>query len=412
MNDQFIEIMLAVVPKIVVVVVFGKIFALIITSIRTRSVICKNCNSFYQRKNTKKYKKNLYCISCYKKTFNVCDICLNVVNETLTEFKRKKLCDKCLRENKIKCIDCEKIIGKWEAKGISSSFCEDCYNLRYRRFHIINTSRNKLPSSTFKKNHSKRYCGIEIECRNKDRDKNCFIRKELKDLKFSQTKDPSINYGGIEFISRPMNGDSLFNSVDQFCNALHKKDYFVDRSCGLHIHLEIPRKLEYLKKLYLFYEKFEPYIFKMVPKSRQSTSFCMKFDKVYPHKETIIFEIDSLQKFKSMIYETKDPISIKYQTSKKYGDKRYCWTNFHSIFYRGTLEIRSHSGTTSAKKIKNWLELHLTILNYLNKVDLQTINDLRSSKKTFLSLFNPPLQKYIKERWAKFEYNPYAKEGD
>lgn len=372
---------------------------------------CTSCNNSYNINKTRKYNGKRYCISCYKRKFNVCGICNKVVNETLNKFRRKKLCNKCLKSNKIKCLDCKKIIGKWEAHGeLIRNRCESCYNLRYRNFRVIFLAQNKLNSTTFKNNPSKRFCGVEIECRNRQRDKNCFIRKELKNLKFSQVIDSSINSGGVEFVSKPLNGDLLFNSIGNFCKILHKKKYFVDRSCGLHIHLGVQKRLKHLKKLYLFYEKFEPLIFKMVPISRQATNYCMKFDKVYHHKGEKIIGIKSLHEFKTMIYETKNKINLKYKTNNKYTNKRYCWTNFHSVFYRGTLEIRNHSGTTSEEKIKNWLELHLTILDYLEKVDLQTINELNINKKTFLSLFNKPLQKYIKDRWEKFETNRYAKE--
>ena len=374
---------------------------------------CSECKKIYSRKNTMRHNNKRYCLSCLHKKFNVCELCTKVVSETLTKFRRKKLCNKCLKHKKIKCLECGKVLGKWEAHGVLiKNLCEDCYNLRYRRFRTVNLPQRKVPSSTFNKNNSRRYCGVEIECRNHNRDKNCFVRKELKDLKFSQVRDGSLNLGGIEFVSKPMNGDLLFNSIENLCKILNKKKYFVDRSCGLHIHLEVQKKVEYLKKLYLFYEKFEPIIFKMVPKSRQSTGYCMKFNKVYHHDGQIVFGIDSLPKFKSMIYETKSQARIKSRTSSKWGSKRYCWTNFHSIFYRKTLEIRNHSGTISAKKINNWIRLHLDILNYLNKVDLQTINDLGVDKKTFLSLFKRPLQQYIKERWVKFGSNPLAKEGN
>ena len=200
-----------------------------------------------------------------------------------------------------------------------------------------------------------------------------------------------------------MNGDNLFNSITSFCKLLNKKQYFVDKSCGLHLHLEVPKKIDYLKNIYLFYEKFEPLLFKMVPRSRQSTGFCKKYKRYYNNPPQKLFKIRTLNDFKSMVYETKSKYRIKSISSDKYYNKRYCWINFHSIFYRGTLEIRNHSGTTSSTKINNWILLHLTILDYLKKIDLGTINELKVDKKTFLSVFNKELQKYIKQRWNKFE---------
>ncbi len=376
----------------------------IINYFKNRRIKCSLCNHPYNWNFIKKYNKKNYCMTCYKKNFNVCDICENVVSEKLIKFHRKKLCKACYSNKIIKCKKCNKRYGKWEMHLVSfNNYCNTCYSKYYRRFKVIGFRDTKINPTTFKKNPFKRYCGVEIECRNRNRDKNCFIKSELKELKYSQHRDVSINSGGVEFISRPMNGDNLFNSITSFCDILNKKKYFVDKSCGLHIHLEVQKKINYLKNIYLFYEKFEPLIFNMVPRSRQRTDYCKKYKTYYNNSNQTLFKTKTLDDFKSMVYETKSKYTIKNRSSRKSYHKRYCWINFHSIFYRGTLEIRNHSGTISPTKINNWLLLHLTILNYLNKINLDTINELKVDKKTFLSIFNKKLQNYIKQRWEKFE---------
>ncbi len=367
---------------------------------------CSSCRRNFERSEVGKYKGKYYCMTCYKRKFNVCHGCKKVVKEKLINFHGHKICNRCNSKGLTKCQTCNKMYGKWEMHkiGLFKHCCKKCYDKYHRRFRKIAFKQTKINPTTFKKNPFKRYCGVEIECRNNDRNRNCFIKDELKKLKYSQWTDGSLNLGGVEFVSRPMNGDNLFDKISHFCNILNKKKYFVDKSCGLHIHLETPKKVNYLKKIYLFYKKFEPLIFNMVPKSRQRTSYCHKYERYYKNSIQELFNVKTLNDFKSMVYETKSKEEVKGITSGHCYKKRYCWINLHSIFYQGTLEIRNHSGTTSAEKINNWLLLHLTILDYLKKVDLNTVNELDVNKKTFLSIFpNKELKNYVKERWDKFE---------
>ena len=84
---------------------------------------------------------------------------------------------------------------------------------------------------------------MEIECANKHRNRNCYIKEEVKDFGFAQSKDASLPTGeGVEFDSVPSNGDHLLKMIRRFCKSLNDKKYYVDTSCGTHIHLEVDKK--------------------------------------------------------------------------------------------------------------------------------------------------------------------------
>jgi hypothetical protein len=100
---------------------------------------------------------------------------------------------------------------------------------------------------------------------------------------------------------------------------------------------------------------------------------------------------------------------------QKYNDLRYFGVNFHSIFYRGTLEIRYHCGTTNAQKILNWVSLHQQILDsVVTKEEVEIFGFIEEMKnchslsrklnemRKFLSL-NSKTVNYMKERIGKFE---------
>ena len=237
---------------------------------------------------------------------------------------------------------------------------------------------------------------------------------------FEEGLDGSINgNNGYEYRSTPANGDKFLDMIDGFCKELNDKEYKVDNSCGYHLHIETLPNLELIQKLYVFYSKYEPFFFKMLPKSRQFNEYCKKFSRLDRYDWDEVLKVKNLNEFKKLFYNRL--WFFPTGGSRSYG-KRMAWINFHSIFYRGTLEIRAHSGTTNAEKIKNWALIHLRIREYLEKNSLGKISKIKPTKENFLKIFNPQLKNYISQRWSCFpekreiefmqEFNRKNKEGD
>lgn len=363
---------------------------------------CSSCSKYigaWSRKGYWAVGEVDYCDNCARINFKICDCCNKIVDR-IRNIDEKKICVQCYQNKTKKCAECG--IRKFDSDLMDYGFrriCISCYNLVNRRFHSIDIGERKIQSKAFTKNLDKRYCGVEIECLNRHKNVNCFVSEELKDFGFSQGTDGSLSSGGVEFRSVPMNGDLLFDSIESFGEQLDKKRYRVDKTCGLHIHLEVKEDVEYLKKLYLFYLRFEDMFFNMLPKSRRSKSYCARFSRHYKDTPEQIMNVGSMDKFKEMIYETSHYGS----EMRDYGnDKRYCWANLHSIFYRGTLEIRNHSGTINPSKIINWIMIHQRVLEFLKEKSLEEIGSMKVTKEAFLKIFGIPLQNYIKRRWTTF----------
>lgn len=260
----------------------------------------------------------------------------------------------------------------------------------------------KITSETFKKNKFDNFIGIEIECLKKKGVLPISVSK-LSECNFKKGSDHSIKAekgysGGYEYRCSPANGDELYKMVDGLSEELNKKGYKVNKSCGLHVHIETEPEVELLKKLYCFYSKFEGLFFAMLPKSRQDNDYCQKFKELDKYSYKDVLGVKDLRGFKSLFYETKSFYPTKTHGNKK----RYSWVNFHSVFFRGTLEIRAHSGTINAEKIKNWIRMHLIIKKYLKGKSVEQIAKMKTSKERFLKLFPEDLQEYIKSRWEVF----------
>lgn len=263
----------------------------------------------------------------------------------------------------------------------------------------------KLYSQTFNKNKFKDFCGVEVEC---IQNRNYKLSREgAEELHFKKVRDGSLSTYGVEFVSEPANGDKLFNIIDKLCGELNRMEYSIDKTCGLHVHIETPEELDLVKKLYIFYSKYENFFFKMLPSSRQRSRFCEKIRKTDNFSIKDVEKMTSLHQFKRKYYKTNFYGS---DINDRYFKKRYCWTNFHSLFYRGTLEIRAHSGTINSEKIKNWIIIHLTIMNFVKSKSVEEIYALSVKKETFMNIFPTEIRKYLKSRWGKFkkteeEYN-------
>ena len=255
----------------------------------------------------------------------------------------------------------------------------------------------KLYSKTFNKNKFKNFCGVEIECIKDDYN---LYSSDANKLNFKKVYDASLSAGGEEFVSKPSNGDRLFNMIDKICKKLNEKKYIIDKSCGLHVHIETPKELELIKKLYIFYAKYEDFFFKMLPSSRQKSDYCEKIRETDDFSIKDVKDITSLHQFKRKYYETNFYGS---KTGSKYYKKRYCWTNFHSLFYRGTLEIRAHSGTMDSDKIKNWITIHLSVRDFIKDKSVEEIYSLPLNKKVFMKIFPKDIRKYLESRWEKFK---------
>lgn len=110
----------------------------------------------------------------------------------------------------------------------------------------------------------------------------------------------------------------------------------VNASCGFHVHVgNIPNDLDFFKRLFTIYNKFEPVLDNLQPASRRgdSNNYCK-----------------SLNTMKEWMCEVNRPDRFEHYD-------RYRKLNFHSFWRQGTVEFRQHSGTLNATKAIAWVRL-------------------------------------------------------
>ncbi len=369
-------------------------------------ISCYECSDLFKESKMKVCEDMNYCLKCYEEVVYGCECCnYRMHRDNTYNFEGTIYCEDCYHDKTFSCENCCEVYSQDDAYNCNDGmYCGDCYEDEdHSDLREVVIPFTKELSETYNKNKFKQFCGVEIETFNDNIEENQFNYNDLCNYGFNQGQDGSLSGNGMEFSSNAFNGDLLFNKIDKFTNELNKKEYFINAQCGLHIHIGVGNiNYRTLKKILYFYSKYEDLFFSMLPSSRQNNQYCRKIEQEYDLSQEKILELKSLKEICYLVYETKRNNNIKRRRKEKYGGKRYGWLNLHSLLYRGTIEIRNHNGTINKDKIKHWLNIHLTAINFIRKNSLETLKNMNKTSLDFLNIFPKETQTYIKDRWVKF----------
>ena len=320
-----------------------------------------------------------YCTHCMGNHFLICHLCGAVEDRNFIsfydtyEYGEVAVCDVCY-DNTSSCESCNRVIldsGHLRTSSYGETICGSCHERESNRDEDYdedcdddndNGCRDGKCSlvtdvNTFDKCMTHLTYGVELETSHINKD---------NDHTWQKTTDGSIS--GMEFVSPILNGDKGFTEIEAFLNRIDA-DY--DKACGYHVHLGLPNTKKCspltLAKILRAYKKLEVGFFSCVNKERIGIRYCKALPKEWTEGNT------NSSKIVSVIYryKTKGELSaediISIFDKDKYNDARYYWVNPHSVFYRGTLEIRSHQGTLDYAEITNWISLHGSFIEWCIK---------------------------------------------
>lgn len=145
-----------------------------------------------------------------------------------------------------------------------------------------------------------------------------------------------------ELVSPPLSGEEGLASIKTACKALVDGGARVNRSCGLHVHVDAAGlSVAEIKSICRRYVRFERDIDAFMPNSRrQSNSFHCGSNDRYRH------------------YYNSDRFNTVRELANACYD-RFVKLNLQAYLRHGTIEFRHHSGTVNANKIKNWVRFCL-----------------------------------------------------
>ncbi len=319
------------------------------------------------------------------------------------------VCEDCYDSDYFSCDDCGLRLNNDEYA--QDGYCNECYRNRededssdsfYRDYHTGDTYTTK----------GKRAFSCEIECYYPDYDTMESVYEDMPSG-VGVSDDGSLSNKGKEFQTPKLSGKKGEKVLKELCDLLGKNDFYVNKSCGLHIHLDTEDyhgDLNKLKKLILFYLNFEPVIYSYLPYSRRKNTYCLPLSSFYHEAE--ITEAQSVEELEQIWYREQDLEKIKQRKSNGHDSTRYAGVNLHSLLSNGHIELRHHSGTIDYDKIRNWIKLHETILDTISTKNVawealkeaKYILTLEGKQEKMFQLLGLPkkLEAYLTARAEKF----------
>lgn len=163
-------------------------------------------------------------------------------------------------------------------------------------------------------------------------------------------RDSSIRgENAFEIVSPPLEGENGIEQLRKVCWVLKNLRAKINKTCGLHIHLDASDfDLKHWKNIAFNYATMETVIDNFMPLSRRANnnSFCKSILK--PDLETRI----------------KEATTLEHLASKLTGRDRYFKLNFESFWRHRTIEFRQHSGSIEFEKISNWINFVAKLVHY------------------------------------------------
>lgn len=318
----------------------------------------------------------------------VCFVCEAVETEDMESFEARRghtYCSSCFDEEfRVECADCNDMIERNDSiEDDGDLICSSCYdnrendngNFSERVYSSLNLPafQNKLKGNYVT---SERVFSAELECFYPDNRTVNTVTRSL-DRAIGVSDDGSLGRRGIEFQTPKLKGKAGEDAIKAICKTLNANDFTIQRSAGLHIHLDaaglVPKrrtkdKPVKLVSMFTFYIAFEDVILSLLPKSRRGNQYCTVMKNEFSTRE--LHEVYTLEQLEKIWYRCDTRKTVSERKGNKYDNSRYLGVNLHSLFANKHLEVRYHSGTLDATKILEWVNLHQTIMDKAVSGDL------------------------------------------
>lgn len=146
--------------------------------------------------------------------------------------------------------------------------------------------------------------------------------------------------GSCEVVSPVLFGQDGLDQVTKVCNALIAAGAKINKTCGLHVHVDArDLSTSAVKAIIARYTKFEAQIDAFMAPSRRQA-----------------FYAQSMSQDMARILRCNTVNDMAQAMLSKYsGQARYRKVNVMSYLRHGTLEFRQHGGSVEAEKICNWV---------------------------------------------------------
>lgn len=173
-------------------------------------------------------------------------------------------------------------------------------------------------------------------------------------------------YNSFELVSPPLSGEAGIEEVRKVCRALATLGVTVNRSCGLHVHVDAnDLTTPVLATLVKRYNQHVSIIDSFMPRSRrdENNTYCRN------NSEFELSRTDS--------WLNQAPRRFAEQFSERY--RKF---NLASYLRHGTVEFRQHSGTVNGEKIENWVRFCVGFVEQSRWLALNGVRPVSSTPST------------------------------
>lgn len=408
-------------------------------------VLCKHCNEYDLENRIKEITVNkktiIVCDSCLG-AYALCAKCNSYKNQDKVRSVRfitkgnsedwLQFCMPCIKTAYMsdEISDCDKCHSFFEKRMLSIindkkniydgfELCQDCIRdsitmSRSRRERIITPT---LKSTKAVEMPNKIYTGLEIEVEKRPArfsESNWIaVRLAVDEAHANLHNDGSLN-NGLEILMPPLWGTVLAEETKKMLDVLDQNNLTVWDTCGLHVHLDATELSEEdVFKIFKLYVLIEKFLYYMVQYSRWNNHYCKRMAEEAFTRDIAAYKENRLDRFlyrscrrdgESNFAHFKEIFGKKQVENKKLEEKkdkyvmaemarekeshrdgtgRYWSMNFHSYYYRQTLESRLHHGTLDYEEIKGWINtLHGIYLcgQSITEEELLQLNAMKEDK--------------------------------
>ena len=344
---------------------------------KEEKMICTDCKKPHNSDNMRSVKlcgskKTVYLCSDCQKPYLQCRLCCNSAHKNsnlimlypIIDGLHFNFCNNC-SERLIRCAVC---LG-YTTGRFSGPICPIC--LECTKFN------HKITPIEYPKDDSwmgDRHVSFELEIINK----KGFNREDLP-RPWIFVYDGSLTRGGIELLNdTPLVGNHAVTAVNQIYEFF-KGHYNTNKSCGYHLHFDCTKEDETtVEKFARFCIQIQDSVISLVPWHRkaqyENDRFRLAGRKSYCRK---LPPIGDKQTFEDYLYKTLGQAgqNEKHKYGNKYNNSRYYWWNFHSYYYRMTLECRLYQGTLKPTEVLTWAELWVKLFEYVKNTPVEVYKD-------------------------------------
>lgn len=171
-------------------------------------------------------------------------------------------------------------------------------------------------------------------------------------------------HNAFELVSPILQGMEGLATLKKVCEVLNEQGAKVNRTCGLHVHINARNfTLQTWKNTLINYAKLERNVIdRFMPASRRDNIYCNS--------------LADIRNFEQLINEAYGVDGIRHIIGT-----RYSKVNAESYPRHGSIEFRQHGGTTSFEKISYWVQFLGNLITFAEQgkvVEENTISALDS----------------------------------